>query len=433
MSESIHLVIEAGPERGRSLAIPAVGARMGRSSKNDLVIADPLMSRHHCRVGFKDDILYISDLGSSNETLVNDQPVREQLLHVGDRILLGDTILRVVTNTLAGAAAAAPVSEDGVDLGLRPPVAVAPPRRKPTVGLLLIAAAVVTAIALAIWLPKVLMPAAPDRTSGELLPAVSEPEPLTIAYEKVEATTDNIFRYALTLNADGMLAVQIDDIMNDRHVRKESQLGEDYVRALSETIADAGFFGLSTDYQGIQPSIYDSWDLTITMGNKAHRTRVVNRVEPQAFRQVREIIEECGKNELGLWAIQFSPERLLAMAREAYLEGQRLYDAREVELGNLTASITSMDEAQWYLETVEPKPDYYAEALTALAGAREELQARYDDLNFSAERAIRIREWKEAAAQLRTICEVIPSRSDERHVKARQKLLDIENRLRMQQ
>jgi hypothetical protein len=424
-------MIEAGPERGRSLTIPAAGARLGRSSKNDLVIVDPLMSRHHCRVGFKDNALYISDLGSSNETLVNDQPVREQLLHVGDRILLGDTILRVMTHTLVGAAA--PVSEDGVDLGLRPAIAVARPPRKPTVGLLLIAAAVVIAIALAIWLPKVLMPAAPDKRPGELLPAVAEPETLTIAYEKVEATTDNIFRYALTLNADRMLSVQIDDIMNDRHVRKQSQLGEVYVRALSETIADAGFFGLSTDYQGIQPSIYDSWDLTITMGNKSHRTRVVNRVEPQAFRQVREIIEECGKNELGLWAIQFSPERLLAMAREAYLEGQRLYDAREVQLGNLDASITSLDEAQWYLETVEPKPDYYAEALTALASAKEELQTRYDDLNFSAERAIRIREWEQAATQLRTICEVIPSRSDERHVKARQKLLDIENRLRMEQ
>ncbi len=431
MSAAVHFVIEAGPERGRSLTIPAAGARVGRSSKNDLVIVDPLMSRHHCRVGFKDNTLYISDLGSANETVVNDQPVREQLLHVGDRILLGDTILRVVTNTLVGAAAAAP--EDGVDLGLRPPIAVAPPPRQPTVGLLLIAAAVVTAIALAVWLPKVLMPAAPDKTPGERLPAAAQPETLTIAYEKVEASTNNIFRYALTLNADGMLAVQIDDIMNDRHVRKESQLGEAYVRALGETIADAGFFGLSTDYQGIQPSIYDSWDLTITIGNKAHRTRVVNRVEPQAFRQVREIIEECGKHELGLWAIQFSPERLLAMAREAFLEGQRLYDAREVELGNLAASITSLDEAQWYLETVEPKPDYYAEALTALARAKEELQTRYDDLNFSAERAIRIREWEQAATQLRTICEVIPSRSDERHVKARQKLLDIENRLRMEQ
>ncbi|MBL7077040.1 MAG: FHA domain-containing protein [Kiritimatiellae bacterium] len=430
MSESIHLVIEAGPERGRTLSIPVAGARVGRSSKNDLVIVDPLMSRHHCRVGFKDNILCISDLGSSNETLVNDKPIREALLHVGDRILLGDTILRVVTNTLEGTAAAVP--EGGVDLGLQPlPVAV-PQRRKPTVGLLLVLGAVVTAIALAVWLPKVLMPSALVKVPGELLPAAAEPETLTIAYEKVEATTENIFRYALALTEDRMLSVQIDDIMNDRHVRKESRLNEDYVRALGDTVADAGFFGLSSDYQGIQPDVYDSWDLTITVGNQAHRTRVVNRVEPDAFKQVREIIEECGKNELGLWAIQFSPERLLSMARESFLEGQRLFDAREVELGNLAASITSLDEAQWYLETVEPKPDYYPEALTALAQAREELQVRYDNLNFSAERAIRIREWEQAASQLRTICEVIPSRSDERHVKARQKLLDIENRLRME-
>jgi len=431
MSESIHLIIEAGPERGRSLTIPASGARMGRSSKNDLVIVDPLMSRHHCRVGFKDGLLCISDLGSSNETLVNDKPIREALLHVGDRILLGDTILRVVTNTLEGVAAPAP--EGGVDLGLQPKPVVTHKARKPTVGLLLIVAAIVTAIALAVWLPKVLMPAAPEKTPGELLPAAAAPETLTITYEKVEATTDNIFRYALTLTEERMLSVQIDDIMNDRHVRKESRLGEAYVRGLGETIADAGFFGLSTDYQGIQPDVYDSWDLTITIGNRAHRTRVVNRVEPDVFKQVREIIEEAGKNELGLWAIQFSPERLLAMAQEAYLEGRRLYDAREVELGNLAASIISFDEAQWYLETIEPKPDYYPEALTALTRAKDELQVRYDDLNFAAQRAIRNREWSQAATHLRTICEVIPNRSDDRHVKTRQKLLDIENRLRMEQ
>jgi len=404
---------------------------VGRSSKNDLVIVDPLMSRHHCRVGFKDDMLCISDLGSSNETLVNDKPIRETLLHVGDRVLLGDTIMRVVSNTLGGGEAVA-ASEGGVDLGFQPKHVSGTTARKPTVGLLLILAAVVTAIALAVWLPKVLMPDAPTKTPDELLPVAAEQETLTIAYEKVEATTENIFRYALTLTEERMLSVQIDDIMNDRHVRKESQLAESYVRGLGETIADAGFFGLSTDYQGIQPDIYDSWDLTITIGNKAHRTRVVNRVEPDAFKKVREIIEECGKNELGLWAIQFSPERLLTMAREAYLEGQRLYDAREVELGNLAASIVSFDEAQWYLETVEPKPDYYPESLTALARAQEELQVRFDDLNFSAERAIRIREWEQAATRLRTICEVIPNRSDDRHVKARQKLLDIENRLRME-
>lgn len=429
MNEVIHLVIEAGPERGRSLSVPAAGARMGRSSKNDFVIVDPLMSRHHCRVGFKDNTLYVSDLGSSNETLVNDQPIREVVLHVGDRILLGDTAMRVVSNTPD--ASGGPSPEHGVDLGLQPRAAPTA-AHKPTVGLLIVLAAVVTAIALAVWLPQLLVPAAPVRAPAELASVASGPETLTIAYEKVEADTETIFRYALTLDRDRKLAVQIDDIRNDRHVRKESRLSENYVATLAERIADAGFFGLSGEYQGIQPDVFDSWDLTVAIGNTAHRTRVVNRVEPESFKQVRAIIEECGKNELGLWAIQFSPERLRTMAHEAFLEGQRLYDAREVERGNLAAAIASFDEAQWYLETVAPKPAYYADLRKAFTDAKEALQTRYDNLNFAAERAIRLRQWEQAAIQLRTICDVIPNRADERHARARQKLLDVENRLRIE-
>lgn len=430
MSETIHLMIEKGPERGRRITIPAAGARVGRSSKNDVVIVDPLMSRHHCRIGFKENLLCVSDLGSANETLVNDKPIREVLLAPGDHILLGETTLRVVTHTLQPSAAAS--EGDNVDLGLHPPAPAATPARRPAVGLLLIVAAVIIAIALAVWLPKVLMPPASESGSVALAPVVELPSHLSIRYEKVEATTQNIFRYALTLTEGRMLSVQIDDIMNDRHVRKESPLGSDYVRALGDSITDAGFFGLNTDYQGIQPDSLDSWDLSITIGHKTQRTRVINRVEPDAFKRVRAIIEECGKNELGLWAIQFSPERLLIMARESYLEGQRLDDAREVENSNLAKAITAYDESQWYLETVEPKPDYYPDVLTALNEAKEQLQTRYDDLNFSAERYIRIREWKQAANELRVICQVIPNRTDERHEKARLKLLDIENRLRIQ-
>ncbi|MBT3296435.1 MAG: FHA domain-containing protein [Verrucomicrobia bacterium] len=429
MNETTHLTIEKGLEEGRNITIPAAGARVGRSSKNDVVITDPLMSRHHCRIGFKENRLCVSDLGSANETLVNDAPIREVQLSPGDHILLGETTLRVVTHTLQPIAAS---EGDNVDLGLRPPAPAVTPTRRPVVGLLLIVAAVVIAIALAVWLPKMLMPPAANPGSVALAPVVELPAHLSISYEKVEATPENIFRYALTLTEGRMLSVQIDDIMNNRHVRKESRLGSDYVRALGDTISEAGFFGLNTDYQGIQPDSLDSWDLSITIGHKTQRTRVINRVEPDAFKRVCEIIEECGKNELGLWAIQFSPERLLVMAREAYLEGQRLDDAREVENSNLAKAITAYDEAQWYLETVEPKPDYYPDILTAISEAKEQLQARYDDLNFSAERSIRIREWEQAANELRVICDVIPNRTDARHEKARQKLLDIENRLRMQ-
>lgn len=424
MADTVHLVVEQGPDRGKTLTIPARGARIGRSSRNDITLSDPLMSRHHCRFLFKDGVLAVADLGSANQTLVNDQPATECVLKNGDRVTLGDNVLRVAhAGVLAGGAV--------VDLGLRAGEAPTTAARSLGRGPLLIVGGIAILAALAVWVPKLLPGRAAPEPAVEPLAAPSA-EAVEIAYEKVEATADNIFRYHLVLTADSVLTVQIDDIMNDRHVRKEKAVDPDYAQAIGEAIVEAGFFGLGDEYQGIQPDVYDAWDLSVTIGRRTHRTRVINRVEPDAFRETRELIEECGKNECGLWAIQFSPEKLQVMALEANLEGKRLYDGREVEYGNLAAAIRSFDEAQWYLETVEPKPDYYADMLTAAERAREELQQRYDDRNFRAERAIRVREWENAAMELRVILETVPDRSDERHRKARRKLLDVENRLRTQ-
>jgi hypothetical protein len=49
---------------------------------------------------------------------------------------------------------------------------------------------------------------------------------------------------------------------------------------------------------------------------------------------------------------------------------------------------------------------------------------------FLAERAIRLKDWNEAALQLRLLCEKIPDRADSRHQNARKKLLAVERHLK---
>ena len=136
-----------------------------------------------------------------------------------------------------------------------------------------------------------------------------------------------------------------------------------------------------------------------------------------------------GKNELGLWAIQFSPERLVEMAREAFLLGKRLYDEREIRHGNLAMAIQNFEKAEGDLETVEPKPDFYAETLSMITLCRQDLQDRYGERKFRAERAIRLSDWQNAARELRVICEMIPDRSDPRNEEAWKTLLDVERRI----
>lgn len=424
--DDIHLVVENGPDTGRRLTIPAAGARLGRSSKNDVVLQDPSMSRHHCRFFFdQQGVLHVADLGSANQTLVNGAPIREQTLQPRDVVTIGDTVLRVERTTPAGAPGGS--VDRNVDLGFQRET---PPRERirgsrltSLIALLVIALLVLAGVWIPTWMPHKASPAAPDAA------AAPPQQDLVVAYEKVQADTNNIYRYFLSIDADNMLRVEIDDLENQRHVRKETRLDPDYVDALAGAVTDAGFFSLAEDYQGIQPDVYDLRDISVTVGRKTHRSRVLNRVQPDVFRVVRERLEECGKNALGLWAIEFSPEKLVDMANAAFLHARKLFEEQEIAYGNLAGAIKSLEEAEWYLETVEPKPDFYPALLSALSRAKQTLEEKYNDQLFRAERSIKLGEWPAAARELRILLEMIPDRSDPRHSKARKKLLDVEQRL----
>jgi len=60
------------------------------------VLADPLASRRHARLSSRAGRLVISDLGSTNGTRLNGDPVREAVVGPGDRIEVGATRLEIV-------------------------------------------------------------------------------------------------------------------------------------------------------------------------------------------------------------------------------------------------------------------------------------------------------------------------------------------------
>ena len=428
MAKRPELLVTNGPLAGRKFAVGEGGLRLGRSSSNDIHIEDGELSRNHCLfepVG--EDGVRVTDLASANGTVLNGRLIGGDPANIvpGDVIEVGATVINIV-----GGDRPAPA----VDLGLgsdSPSGAAAgkPRKRSPLANAMWAVAILVAAAAIAVVL---LAPSgAPERAAEE----VREEEPVLeeFWYEKVDASRDSIFRYELAYSSDGRLKVSVDDVpKEDRHLSKSQQL-DDAARQELATILDyRAIREIEREYIGVEPDppALSSWTLRVVYSTRARTIRIENVPEPEAFRAVREKLETFSKNQLGVWALQYSREKLVELAEEAIRVGQSRWEDREVQHGNLFGAVASFKEAIYYLETVNPKPECAETARRGLDEAQEELEKRYADQRFRADRAINLGEWETARRELSVLVEMVPDRSDDRNREATAKLVDVEKRLK---
>jgi pSer/pThr/pTyr-binding forkhead associated (FHA) protein len=68
------------------------GALLGRGDHADIRLEDTFASSQHARLVPQGDVMVLEDLGSTNGTYLNGEPLRgPQPLHVGDSIRIGDS------------------------------------------------------------------------------------------------------------------------------------------------------------------------------------------------------------------------------------------------------------------------------------------------------------------------------------------------------
>lgn len=109
MSDLVLEILE-GRQAGRALFL-AGPLEVGRSQEVALPLDDTEVSRHHARIEPAGDVAIVTDLGSTNGTFVNDQPIHgPRAVGVGDRIRTGLTVLelRSARQVAAHASAARP-------------------------------------------------------------------------------------------------------------------------------------------------------------------------------------------------------------------------------------------------------------------------------------------------------------------------------------
>jgi diguanylate cyclase (GGDEF)-like protein len=91
------LVSIYGPNLGRRWSLDRDEIFVGREGDCDVLVPIDTVSRRHCRLRQEGGAAFVTDLGSTNGTALNDEalaPNEEFALHAGDRIRVGSAIFK---------------------------------------------------------------------------------------------------------------------------------------------------------------------------------------------------------------------------------------------------------------------------------------------------------------------------------------------------
>ncbi|MBT6176488.1 MAG: DUF4388 domain-containing protein [Deltaproteobacteria bacterium] len=91
------LLFISGKYKTAEFPLPESGELLvGRSADLDLVLSEEMVSRKHAKMKIQGDSMVLTDLGSTNGTYVNGEKIRRHDVTLGDRLLLGTSIIRVI-------------------------------------------------------------------------------------------------------------------------------------------------------------------------------------------------------------------------------------------------------------------------------------------------------------------------------------------------
>jgi DNA-binding XRE family transcriptional regulator len=304
MAKRPEIVIANGASAGRRYTVPAGGLRLGRSSSNDIQLPDEELSRNHCMFELSgEEGIKITDLASANGTIVNGREIGSEPveLKAGDVIEVGSTTVNIVGEE-------PPAVPESVDLGLgggapgaESGAAKADPGKKRSpvsIVLWIVALLLASAAVYFMLMPPPEMEESRPQEVREIRQVVQE-----VIYEKVEADSEGIFRYEMTLSPDGVLKVSIDDVPKENRHLTKSEKRQRSVRVIFTKLTEQFY-----DIEDLALYGTEDWD-------------------PNAFHS-SDSTDECFNSEF--------ISKLYTLRREANLTQQELADEADVHITTIS-------------------------------------------------------------------------------------------------
>ncbi len=131
---------------------------------------------------------------------------------------------------------------------------------------------------------------------------------------------------------------------------------------------------------------------------------------------------------------KLSIEERLKQALGSYEFGKKKLSDWRISRGNLALAIKALEESLLLTEGLEPLPEFCQDAKAKLEEAKQRLDTEFRRHRFAVEKSIRFGNWEEAQEELTIIQEILPepsSLSDPRAVYAREKLREVEKKLKL--
>ncbi len=123
VAASFTLHVVEGPDTGKTFLVDGqkpVRLYLGTSQASDFRLTDPHVSRRHCGLELRDDLLELVDSGSTNGTVVNGVSIRDAVLRGAELLRIGATTIRLARGPGLGAVEVAGATRFGRVIGMSP-------------------------------------------------------------------------------------------------------------------------------------------------------------------------------------------------------------------------------------------------------------------------------------------------------------------------